>query len=35
MEQVLSHLEFIWSVQLSSKMDCPKVNCQFQFGQSS
>jgi len=32
MEQFLSHLELIWLVKLSSKVDRPQVNCQFQFG---
>jgi len=32
MEQVSSHLEFMWSVKLSSKVDYPEVNCEFQFG---
>jgi len=34
MEKVSSHLYFIWSVNLSSKVDGPKVSCQFLFGPS-
>ena len=31
MDQVLSHLEFIWLVKLCSKVNYPNVNFQFQF----